>query len=99
MYQTMESHWRKGGLFLHGAPYFVAPEYQTKVPMIMWVSDRFSQRFSIDQFCLAEQEDTELSHDNLFHSLLGKLHVSTDQRDASLTNFARCMKDNKVASR
>ncbi|MGB8814127.1 MAG: phosphoethanolamine--lipid A transferase, partial [Paracoccaceae bacterium] len=24
------------GLFLHGAPYFMAPEFQTKVPMLIW---------------------------------------------------------------
>lgn len=89
----------EGGLFLHGAPYFMAPEYQTKVPMIVWLSDRFSQRFSIDKSCLADQRDTELSHDNLFHSLLGMLDVSTDVRDAGLDIFARCMKDDKVASR
>ena len=31
----------ENNLYLHGAPYFIAPEEQTKIPMIMWFSDSF----------------------------------------------------------
>ena len=31
----------ENGLFLHGAPYFMAPIEQTKVPMIVWLSDAY----------------------------------------------------------
>ena len=86
----------ENGLYLHGAPYFMAPEYQTKVPMIMWMSDSFQQRFGLDQSCLAAKTAAPLSHDNLFHSLLGMLDIQTDARDTGLDIFATCKTLQKV---
>ena len=34
----------EAGLYLHGAPYFLAPEFQIKVPMILWMSDGFQDK-------------------------------------------------------
>ena len=31
----------EGGLYLHGAPYLIAPESQTHIPMLLWLSDGF----------------------------------------------------------
>jgi lipid A ethanolaminephosphotransferase len=89
----------EGGLYLHGAPYFMAPDQQTRVPMIMWLSSAFRDRFAIDQDCLTAQRDAELSHDNLFHSLLGMLDISTREHDANLDIFATCTSENRIASR
>ncbi|POF51884.1 phosphoethanolamine transferase, partial [Vibrio vulnificus] len=33
----------ENGLFLHGMPYSLAPEYQTKVPLMLWMSPSFAQ--------------------------------------------------------
>ncbi len=87
------------GLYLHGAPYFMAPEYQTKVPMILWMSDAFKTKFSIDQGCLSDQMSAPLSHDNLFHSLLGMLDIRTTEYDANLDLFAFCKGHQKVAQK
>jgi lipid A ethanolaminephosphotransferase len=89
----------ESGLYLHGVPYFMAPEYQTKVPMILWMSDRFEERFGIEQSCLAARKDAELYHDNLFHSLLGMLDITTRERDADLDIFASCTPEHRIASR
>ncbi|WP_245814845.1 phosphoethanolamine transferase [Litoreibacter ascidiaceicola] len=85
------------GLYLHGAPYFMAPEYQTKVPMILWMSNAFKAQFSIDQDCLSEQMSDPLSHDNLYHSLLGMLDIKTTDYEAKLDLFASCKDHQKIA--
>ena len=88
----------ENGLYLHGSPYFMAPVTQTKVPMILWMSDAFQEKFAVDQDCLAAKKDAEFSHDNLFHSLLGMLDVQTRERKPALDIFASCDTDQKLAS-
>ena len=88
----------ENGLFLHGAPYFLAPETQTKVPMILWMSQEFQDNFGIRQDCLEAQKDDTLSHDNLFHSLLGMLDIQTSERKPELDIFAKCKTDRKAKS-
>ena len=87
----------EGGLYLHGSPYFMAPEHQTRVPMILWMSQTFQSQFGIDKGCLSAKTDSALSHDNLFHSLLGMLDIQTDVRNPDLDLFAACRTLQKVA--
>ena len=87
----------EGGLYLHGSPYFMAPEFQTKVPMIMWMSETFENQLGIDRNCLSAKSDSVLSHDNLFHSLLGMLDLQTVERNPALDVFASCKAARKVA--
>ena len=86
----------ESGLYLHGSPYFMAPEYQTKVPMILWMSQTFKSQFGIDNGCLTAKTDTPLSHDNLFHSLLGMLDIQTNVRNPDLDLFSSCRNQQKV---
>lgn len=80
----------ENGLYLHGAPYFMAPEEQTKVPMILWMSDAFKKQMALSDHCLFAKADADLSHDNLFHSILGMLHVQTSAYQRALDIFADC---------
>lgn len=80
----------EGGLYLHGMPYPIAPEVQKRVPLVMWLSPGFRRSFNIDQECLRTNAGAEVSHDNLFHSLLGVLDVQTRVYDKSLDLFAPC---------
>jgi len=89
----------EGGLYLHGSPYFMAPEYQNKVPMILWMSDAFQNRVGLNKACMAAQKDTALSHDNLFHSLLGMMDIKTSERNPKLDIFATCKDQVKVSSK
>ncbi|MCH4813520.1 MULTISPECIES: phosphoethanolamine transferase [Vreelandella] len=66
------------GLYLHGIPYAIAPNEQTHVPMVWWLSSAFSQQQGLDTDCLRQVSDQAASHDNLFHSVLGLLNVATD---------------------
>lgn len=76
------------GLYLHGTPYLIAPKEQTHIPWIMWLSDSFVQEFGIDVNSLKTKADTrKYSHDNLFHSVLGMLDVSTKEYEQSLDVF------------
>lgn len=64
-------------LYLHGMPYMFAPIEQKHVPFFFWFSPNFEQENGINRQCLTAQTDTEYSHDNLFHTTLGLLNVST----------------------
>jgi len=80
-------------MYLHGAPYIFAPEEQRKVPMMLWMSDSFSQRFRVDRSCLAARSSQEFSHDNVFHSTLGMLNVNTAVYNPRLDLFQACIHD------
>lgn len=80
----------ENGLFLHGAPYFIAPVQQTTVPMLIWVSAAFKTTFGVDAACLKAKADQPASHDNLFHTVLGMMDIKTDVRQDALDLFATC---------
>jgi lipid A ethanolaminephosphotransferase len=80
-------------MYLHGAPYIFAPEEQRKVPMMLWMSDSFSQRFHVDRNCLAARSGQQFSHDNVFHSTLGMLNVNTAVYNPKLDLFQACIHD------
>ena len=80
----------EGGLYLHGAPYLIAPESQTHIPMLLWMSDGFRARRGLDAACIAARRNAELSQDNLFDTLLGLLGVTTTAYRPALDAFAKC---------
>lgn len=80
----------ENGIYLHGAPWLMAPETQTQVPMVLWLSDRFRATMQLDAPCLAETAARPASHDNLFHSVLGLMDIRTKVRDASLDLVSAC---------
>ena len=80
----------ENGIFLHAMPYAVAPRLQTHVPMVFWASPGATDRLGVDMACIASRRDTPLSHDNLFHSVLGLLDIETRARKPELDLFAPC---------
>ncbi|MGB4468946.1 MAG: phosphoethanolamine--lipid A transferase [Azovibrio sp.] len=80
----------ENGLYLHGMPYAIAPREQTRVPMLMWFSRGYAKSFGLDTACLRREATKPASHDNLFHTLLGLLDVSTQARDPRLDLSAPC---------
>ncbi|MES2667082.1 MAG: sulfatase-like hydrolase/transferase [Pseudomonadota bacterium] len=78
------------GLYLHAAPGFMAPDVQTKVPMVMWLSDAFETVMKLDSACLAARAAQPVSHDQVFHSVLGLMDVTTAVRDPALDLTAAC---------
>ncbi|WP_135449590.1 phosphoethanolamine transferase [Tabrizicola caldifontis] len=80
----------EGGLYLHGAPDFLAPDTQTHVPMVLWMSERFRASLALDAACLADRAEQPVSHDNMFSTVLGLLDVTTTARDAVLDLAGPC---------
>lgn len=80
----------ENGLYLHAAPYFMAPETQTSVPMVMWLSDAYRNALGVDGSCLAAKADAPVTQDNLFHTVLGLMDVTTAVRSADLDLTRGC---------
>lgn len=85
------------GLYLHGAPYALAPDYQKKIPAFAWVSDGYASQFRLDRRCAAAKGETPISHDNMFDTVLGLMDVKTSIYKAPLDLFSTCH-DSGVAS-
>ena len=80
----------ENNLYLHGLPYALAPREQTHVPMIVWSAPGAAPAARSMSACLRERRDVPLSHDNLFHSVLGLLGIQASEYTAALDAFAPC---------
>ena len=80
----------ENNLYLHGLPYALAPQQQIHVPMLTWLSGPMQKRLGVRQDCLQKSATAPLTHDNLFHSMLGLLDVNTSVYLPRLDLFAGC---------
>ena len=80
----------EGNLYLHGLPYALAPDVQKHIPLLLWLSPKYQADTKIDTECLERHRHEPVSHDNLFHSVLGLLDVRTSVYDDKLDVFSRC---------
>ncbi len=78
------------GLFLHGVPYSFAPDAQKHVPMITWFSEGMDQRRKLSRSCMEAGLDAPLTHDNLYHTVLGVMDVTTPTYKPALDALASC---------
>ena len=78
------------GLYLHGAPYAMAPTQQTHVPMLMWFSNDWQQQQASQLACLKAQKNSALSHDHLFPTLLSLLDIKTRVIDPKNDMLNQC---------
>ncbi|MCL1038060.1 phosphoethanolamine--lipid A transferase [Shewanella submarina] len=66
------------GMYLHGAPYAIAPDEQTHIPMFAWFSNSFLNDSKLSRSCIvAKAKAGGFSHDNLFDTVLGLMDVDT----------------------
>jgi lipid A ethanolaminephosphotransferase len=72
----------ENNLYLHGLPYSVAPIEQKHVPMLLWAPQPSP--------CLRARLDAPLTHDHLFHSVLGLLGIEAGEYKPVLDAFAPC---------
>ena len=68
----------ENGVYLHGMPYAFAPEAQTHVGAVMWVSDNYDE-IAFDKLKATEQKP--YSQDNLFHTMLGMMEIKSKVYD------------------
>ena len=72
----------ESGVYLHGLPYFMAPDAQTHIGAIMWFGKHMSK--VIDADALRQRSKKAYSQDNLFHTLLGIFNVQTKVYDKEM---------------
>lgn len=73
----------ENNLYLHGMPYMIAPDEQTHVPMVMWFGDDTGNS-GINHSRLTQKIHTQLSHDHLFHTVLGLMDIASSVYDANM---------------
>ena len=66
----------ENGVYLHGLPYFMAPESQTHVSSFIWFGNHMKEEIDLEK--LEEKKDNKYTQDNLFHILLGIFEVEDD---------------------
>ena len=64
----------ENGLYLHGLPRALAPDSQLHVPAILWLG---SGMHDFDQAILQNRRNARLSHDNVFHTVLGLMEIQS----------------------
>jgi len=69
----------ENGVYLHGLPYFMAPDAQKHIGSFMWFGDEMKKEIPISK--LKKEKDKIYSHDNLFHTLIGLFEVKTEVYD------------------
>lgn len=82
------------GVYLHAAPYVIAPTEQTHIPMIMWFSPRWKASQQVDLTCLRQKAKEEAySHDHFFSTVFGLMQMSeeseTYQQDMDILRRCR----------
>lgn len=74
------------GLYLHGTPYSIAPDFQTKVPFMVWMSDAFIAHRGLAGKAI--NSGAEYSQDYVFHSVMGGLGLKSPAYEDRFDIFA-----------
>lgn len=77
-------------IYLHGMPYALAPKEQTHIPMVLWLSEPYARNFKIDRKCLLGRDQEEVSHDDIFPTVLRMLQIQTASADMTRDLLAPC---------
>ncbi len=88
----------ENGLFLHGVPYAIAPKVQTRVPMVLWLSQGFAVDRGVDVGCLRARARRPASHDDIFHTVLGLMDVATRDYASALDLTHSCVQPKAIDS-
>jgi lipid A ethanolaminephosphotransferase len=80
----------ENNLYLHGMPYAMAPREQTHVPMLLWLPPQTEAAIGVSRAGLQQRRDVPLSHDNLFHTVMGLMDVSSGVLKPALDLAAPC---------
>jgi len=67
------------GVYLHGLPYFMAPDAQTHIGSVMWFGNEMGKEINVTK--IEQNKDKRYSQDDLFDTLLGIFNVNTKVYD------------------
>ncbi len=82
----------ENGLYLHSAPYIIAPDTQKQIPFFVWAEPTTLTDLNLDKDCLKNGTIKPISHDNIFHLILGLSGINTQEYRQPLDLFAKCRK-------
>jgi len=68
------------GVYLHGLPYFIAPDVQKHVPAVFYFGKSQENKRDV----LKSKASASFSHDNIFHTMLGLFNIRTSEYDSKL---------------
>ncbi len=74
------------GLYLHGAPYALAPDQQKRVPFIVWTSDAFEKHHGGPA---SAKGRATYGYRNIFHTVMGAFDMRSAIYDRKLDLFGR----------
>ncbi len=83
------------GVYLHSLPYIIAPKEQKQIPFFFWFSDSYYKNESVRINNIKNKTKCSLSHDNVFHSLIGAFKIKSKFHDNTLDIFNekfKCLK-------
>jgi lipid A ethanolaminephosphotransferase len=80
----------ENNMYLHGMPWAVAPREQKHVPMLVWLPPQTEAALGVRADCLRAQQDAALTHDVLFHTVLGFVGVTSAEYRAPLDLLHTC---------
>lgn len=78
------------GVYLHGLPYAFAPDVQKEIPMLMWTTTGYAHRTGLDIGCLRSRASRAISHDTLYHTILGAAELRNVAYSSSLDLISDC---------
>jgi lipid A ethanolaminephosphotransferase len=76
----------ENGIYLHGLPYFIAPDVQKHPASVAW----FGENFDINISCVEKLSKNAYTQDNLFSTLLGLVDVKTKVYNPKMDIFYKC---------
>lgn len=81
----------ENGLYLHGTPYMLAPEQQTHIPFMFWLSPDYVKNYRVNASCLQNQAaKTAVSQDNLYSTVLGMMNVKSTVYQPEMDILTTC---------
>jgi len=73
------------GLYLHGTPYTIAPDFQKNIPFIIWQSNKYIKRNGIVNKFLNKEK--MYGQDNIFHTVIGAFGLNSTIYNKKLDIF------------
>ena len=82
----------ENGVYLHSAIYKYAPDEQKHIPFLIWMPKETQENFAVDMNCLQEMSGQYVSHDNIFHTILGFAGAHTKLYNQEYNILKKCQK-------
>ena len=72
----------ENGVYLHGMPYFMAPDAQTHIASLLWFGSHMKDEIDLKK--LKQKINNKFTQDNLFHILLGIFEVQDSSYNSQM---------------